>query len=164
VQAEKWQIDWNEIRAHRDLLMSDPNLIKRLTRVYSKTKDQLRGDADGALYEGFINQQDRLICNQVLSSTPSELANWSEDCFQDKRLQTLLFRYRARNFPQSLTVDESLLWQRFCQSRLLDGDDAGGLTAEQFQQQLLTLAQREQGDREQALLNKLSLWAQQIFS
>jgi hypothetical protein len=47
---------------------------------------------------------------------------------------------------------------------LLDEDDANGLTVDQFQQQLLTLAQREQGDREQALLNKLSLWAQQIFS
>jgi len=164
VQAEKWQIDWNEIRAHQDLLLSDPNLIKRLTSVYSEPKSHPRGDADSALYEGFINQQDRLICNHVLAATPSELANWSEDCFQDKRLQVLLFRYRARNFPQSLTPDESLRWQRFCQSRLLDGDDAGGLTAEQFQQQLLTLAQREQGDREQALLNKLSLWAQQIFS
>ena len=104
------------------------------------------------------------MCNQLLAANPDELASWSEDCFQDRRLQTLLFRYRARNFPQSLTSDESLRWQRFCQSRLLDGDGAGGLTVEQFQQQLLTLAQREQGDREQALLNKLSLWAQQIFS
>jgi hypothetical protein len=47
---------------------------------------------------------------------------------------------------------------------MLDEDNANGLTVEKFQHQLLTLAQREQGDREQALLNKLSLWAQQIFS
>jgi exodeoxyribonuclease-1 len=163
-QAEKWQIDWDEICAHRDLLLSDPDLIKRLTSVYSEKKDYHLGDADSALYEAFINQQDRLVCNQLLAANPGELASWSEDCFQDRRLQTLLFRYRARNFPQSLSPDESLRWQRFCQSRLLDGDDAGGLNVEQFQQQLLTLAQREQGDREQALLNKLSLWAQQIFS
>lgn len=163
-QANQWQIDWSEIHAHRDLLLSDPGLIKCLTSVYSEAKDYQAGDADSALYEGFINQQDRLVCNQLLAATPDELANWTEDCFQDRRLQTLLFRYRARNFPQSLTPDESLRWQRFCQSRLLDGDDAGGLTVEQFQQQLLTLAQREQGDREQALLNKLSLWAQEIFS
>jgi exodeoxyribonuclease-1 len=164
VQAAKWQIDWDEIRAHRDLLLSDPDLIKRLARIYSETKDYQSGDADGALYEGFINQQDRLVCNQLLAAKPSELASWSEDSFQDRRLKTLLFRYRARNFPQSLSADESLRWQRFCQSRLLDGDDVGGLTVEQFQRQLLTLAQREQGDREQALLNKLSLWAQQLFS
>jgi exodeoxyribonuclease-1 len=164
VQAEKWQINWDEIRAHRDLLLSDPNLIKRLTSIYCETKDYQSGDADSALYEGFINQQDRLVCNQLLAAKPSELAGWSEDSFQDRRLKTLLFRYRARNFPQSLSADESLRWQRFCQSRLLDGDDAGGLTVEQFQRQLLTLAQREQGEREQALLNKLSLWAQQLFS
>lgn len=163
-QAQMWQIDWDEIRANCNLLISDPNLISRLTSVYNETKDYPSGDADSALYEGFINQQDRLVCNQLLAATPDDLASWPEDCFQDRRLQTLLFRYRARNFPQSLTADESLRWQRFCQSRLLDGDDAGGLTVEQFQQQLLTLAQHEQGDREQALLNKLSLWAQEIFS
>ena len=163
-QAEKWQIDWIEIHQNRDLLLSDPDLINRLTCVYSEPRDYQSGDADSALYEGFINQQDRLVCNQLLSANPDELASWSSDCFQDLRLQTLFFRYRARNFPQSLTPDESLRWQRFCQSRLLDGDDAGGLTVEQFQQQLLTLAQREQGEREQKLLNQLSLWAQQIFS
>jgi exodeoxyribonuclease-1 len=163
-QAEMWQIDWDEIRTNRDLLLSDPDLIKRLTRVYSETKDHQSGDADSALYEGFINQDDRLVCNQLLAASPDELTDWSADRFQDKRLQTLLFRYRARNFPQSLTADESLRWQRFCQSRLLDEDDAGGLTVEQFQQELLTLAQREQGDLEQALLNKLSMWAQEIFS
>ena len=48
--------------------------------------------------------------------------------------------------------------------QLEDNANANGLTVEKFQHQLLTLAQREQGDREQALLNKLSLWAQQIFS
>jgi exodeoxyribonuclease-1 len=163
-QADQWQFEWDEIRVNRDLLISDPNIIKRLTHVYSEVRYYPSGDADGALYEGFINQQDRLVCNQVLAATPIELSSWSGDCFQDKRLQTLFFRYRARNFPQSLTPDESLRWQRFCQSRLLDEDNANGLTVERFQQQLLTLAQREQGDREQALLNKLSLWAQQIFS
>jgi exodeoxyribonuclease-1 len=163
-QAEKWQIDWDEIRANRDLLLSDPDLIKRLTHVYSETRDHQSGNADSALYEGFINQDDRLVCNQLLAATPDELASWSTDCFLDRRLQTLLFRYRARNFPLSLTADESLRWQRFCQSRLLGEDDAGGLTVEQFQESLLTLAQREQGEREQALLNKLSMWAQEIFS
>ena len=78
-------------------------------------------------------------------------------------MNTLLFRYRARNFPQSLNEEESLRWQRFCHSRLVDGEFGAGLTVEQFQQHLLTLAQQEQGDREQRLLDQLSSWVQGIF-
>lgn len=163
-QAQRWQIDWNDIHAHRDLLLSDPDLINRLTSAYRSIKDLETSDADSALYGDFIGSKDRLVCNQLLAANPAQLASWRADCFQDRRLQVLLFRYRARNFPQTLTSDESLRWQRFCQSRLLDRDDVGGLNVEQFQQQLLTLAQREQGKREQDLLNQLSLWAQQIFS
>ncbi|MFT5658038.1 MAG: exodeoxyribonuclease-1 [Gammaproteobacteria bacterium] len=163
VQAQKWQIDWDEIHAHRDLLLSDPGLIARLTTVYSSARDYGEVDADSALYDGFIGQQDRLRCNQLLAASPDQLAGWSPESFQDKRLQTLLFRYRARNFPQSLTPEEALRWQRFSQNRLMDGDAAGALSVEQFQQHLLTLTQREQDNREQKLLDQLSLWAQQLF-
>jgi len=52
---------------------------------------------------------------------------------------------------------------KFCQSRLVDGEFGAGLTLEQFQQQLLTLAQQEQGQKEQQLLNQLSLWVQRLF-
>jgi len=163
-QAEKWQIDWDEINAHRDLLMSDPTLINRLSEVYGAERTFEPADADSALYDGFIGSDDRLRCNQLLAAKPEKLAEWPENSFHDKRLQTLLFRYRARNFPQTLSAEESLRWQRFCQSRLVDGEFGAGLTVEQFQQLLLTLAQRESGTREQHLLDQLSSWAQEIFA
>lgn len=164
VQARKWQINWDEIQTHYDLLMSDAGLIARLATVYGAARDYAEADADSALYDGFIGQQDRLLCNQLLAASADELADWSPQRFQDKRLQTLLFRYRARNFPQSLTPQEASRWRRFCHSRLIDNDIPGALSVEQFQQQLLTLAQREQGDRERKLLDQLSLWAQQLFN
>lgn len=163
-QAEKWQIDWDEINRHRDLLMSDPDLISRLTEVYGAARGFEEVDADSALYDGFICPQDRLSCNQLLAASPDQLAEWPDNTFQDKRLNILLFRYRARNFPNSLDEEESLRWQRFCHSRLVDGEFGAGLTVEQFQQHLITLAQREEGDREQLLLDQLSAWAQEIFS
>lgn len=162
-QAEKWQIDWDEIKRHRDQLLADPKLLSRLREVYSVERVFEKADADSALYDGFIGSDDRLRCNQLLAASPEQLAEWPENSFHDQRLKTLLFRYRARNFPQTLTEDESLRWQRFCHGRLVDGDFGSGLTVEQFQQQLLTLAQREQGKREQHLLDQLSSWAQEIF-
>ncbi len=163
-QAEKWQINWEEIHKHRDLLVSEPGLINLLREVYSAKRDFETADADTALYDGFIPQEDRLTCNQVLAASPGQLAGWPQGSFHDERLNTLLFRYRARNFPDSLNEDEALRWQRFCHSRLIDGEFGAGLTVEQFQQQLLTLSQAETGDREQKLLDQLSCWSQRLFA
>ena len=161
-QAEKWQVNWDEINQHHQMLMSDPDLISRLGKVYKQSREFEESDADSALYEGFISREDRLRCNQLLAANPDDLAAWNPDSFQDKRLRILLFRYRARNFPKTLSSDESQRWMNFCQSRLLDGEFGAGLTLEQFQQQLLTLAQQEQGQREQKLLEQLSLWVQSM--
>jgi exodeoxyribonuclease-1 len=163
-QAERWQIDWDEINTHRKMLQSDPDLIGKLEQVYAIEREFEATDADSALYEGFIPNSDRSICNQVLAAEPEQLAEWADNPFKDNRLNKLLFRYRARNFPQSLNEDESLRWQRFCQARLVDGEFGASLTLEQFQQQLLTLGQAESGDREQALLQQLSRWVQDMFN
>ncbi len=161
-QAEKWQIDWNEINLHLQMLQSDPSLIARLKEVYNGDREFDNSDADSALYEGFISREDRLRCNQLLASSADQLASWTPDMFDDIRLRKLFFRYRARNYPQTLTEEESRRWIQFCQSRLLDGDYGASLTLEQFQQQLLTLAQRVQGQREQQLLEQLSLYVQSM--
>ncbi len=161
-QAEKWQLNWDEVNRHYEMLMSDSNLINRLKEVYQQSREFEKTDIDSALYDGFINREDRLSCNQLLATDADEIGNWTAESFQDKRLQQLLFRYRARNFPQSLTADESQRWREFCQSRIIDGDFGAGLTLDQFQQQLITLAQQEQGQREQKLLEQLSLWVQSL--
>ena len=38
--------------------------------------------------------------------------------FNDKRLAEMLFRYRARNWPESLAEDETEQWQQYRQQRL----------------------------------------------
>jgi len=161
-QAMKWQIDQQEIERHHQMLLADSTLISRLQEVYSQRPEFEPGDADSALYEGFIGNEDRLRCNQLLAASPEQLAEWKPDVFQDKRLQTLLFRYRARNYPDSLNSDEVRRWQLFCSSRLLDGDAGSSLTLDQFQQLMLTLVQQHQGEREQQLLGQLSLWVQHM--
>ena len=163
-QAEKWQIDWGEINTNLDLLLSDPGLIERLAAAYSVEREFEPSDVDSALYEGFIQQSDRLVCNQLLAASPAHLAEWPENSFQDKRLNTLLFRYRARNFPETLNDEESRQWQQFCHSRIIDGEYGSALTLEQFQEHLLTLVQSEQDKREQNLLDQLSRWIQYRFN
>ena len=162
--AQKWRIDWDEVKRHQRMLLEDEGLVARLKAVYQQARDFGETDVDAALYDGFISAEDRQRCNQVLALKPDELVAFDASQFRDERLRLLFFRYRARNYPQTLNADEALRWQRFCQSRLIDGEFGASLTLEQFQQQLLTLTQQPQGEREQQLLQQCSLWAQEIFA
>jgi exodeoxyribonuclease-1 len=80
-------------------------------------------DVDEDLYGGFIGQGDRRRLNQLRALTPDKLAA-VRTSFDDRRLDELVFRYRARNFPESLSTDEAALWHDHRVARLFDG--AGG--------------------------------------
>ncbi|MCL4111466.1 UNVERIFIED_CONTAM: hypothetical protein GTU68_002250 [Idotea baltica] len=157
--AERWQIDWDQIEAHKQQLIADDTLIRRLEEMYSRSREHGESDADSALYGGFINNEDRKLCNQVLSSSPEKLSNWTPE-FKSSRLQTLYPRYRARNWPETLDEKEQKQWQAFCQARIIDGEYDCPLTAEQFQARLEELAQEELSERDQKSLNKLVEWVQ----
>jgi exodeoxyribonuclease-1 len=162
--AQQWSIDWPTIEQHRDLILADKGFLERLREVYAAPRAHDTVDADSSLYDGFITPDDRRRCDELLQTDPQALADWPEDHFTDPRLRVLLFRYRARNFPETLNDDESLRWRRFCQGRLIDGGFGGSLTVEQFQQSLLTLAQQNQDERAPQLLAELSTYAQQLFA
>ena len=162
--AERWQVNWDEARRHYQSLMSDSTVRSRLAEVYRQGREFESPDVDQALYDGFIGKEDRLRCNQLLAASPDQLADWPADSFRDERLQRLLFRFRARNFPQTLSDEEARRWQNFCRSRLVDGEFGAGLTLEQFQQHLLTLAQQERSDNDKRLLEQLSLWVQSMMA
>lgn len=62
---------------------------------------------------------------------PAQLAQepWP---FDDERLPELLFRYRARNFPQTLDVAEQERWRLFCQQRLTQPEAGAPNTVQSF--------------------------------
>ena len=157
--AERWEIDWQVIEANKQKLASDETIIRRLEEMYARKRELGECDPDSALYGGFISNDDRKLCNQVLSSSPEKLSQWTPE-FKSKRLQTLYPRYRARNWPETLSETEQQKWQAFCQARLIDGEFDCPLTAAQFQQRLEELAQEDLSEREQKALNELVSWVQ----
>lgn len=70
-------------------------------------------DVDEDLYSGFIPDKDRYLLERLRRLNSESLAK--ENCsFQDLRLKELLFRYRARNFPETLSAQENRSWQQHC--------------------------------------------------
>lgn len=87
-------------------------------------------DVEEQLYEGFLSERDRRLCEQVRQSPAESLGkDWP---FTDARLPELLFRYRARNYSQSLTDAERRRWRDFCRRRLTDQECAAPQTLEHF--------------------------------
>jgi len=160
--AERWQINWEQIETHKQKLIADETLIQRLTKMYSQPREHESVDADSALYSGFINNEDRKLCNQILTSSPEKLSTWTPE-FQSDRLETLYFRYRARNWPDTLNPQEQQKWKQFCQARLIDGEFGCPLTATQFQQRLEELALEDMSEREHKALGELVTWVQSFI-
>ncbi|PID46026.1 MAG: exodeoxyribonuclease I [Proteobacteria bacterium] len=158
-QAEKWQIDLEEAEQHKKLLLSDPTLIGKLTELYSNGTEQSAQDADSALYSHFINNADRKLCNFVINQSAERLAH-ENIAFSDQRLQTLLFRYRARNWPETLNQQEQWQWQEFCRARLIDGEFGCDFTATDFQEAMHDIAQRDLSEEQKVALQRLVDWVQ----
>lgn len=103
----------------------------KLTAIYASEDFTPSEDPEQQLYDGFLGERDRQLCERVRLSGPEQLGKeaWP---FDDARLPELLFRYRARNFPHTLSVQEQQRWQLFCQQRLSDPAKGAPLTLEGF--------------------------------
>jgi len=95
------------------------NVRKSIDRKF----DSQTNDIDGTLYSGrFLSQHDKQLSTQVRRSKPKDLASM-EGLFEDKnRLDALLYRYRCRNFPETLDSEERSQWLRHCAERLGNDD------------------------------------------
>ena len=137
---ERLQLDMDSYQA-RALRLTDAQEVWRdkLAAIYAEEDFAPTHDPEQQLYDGFIGDRDRRLCEQVRNAEPAQLASqpWP---FDDQRLPELLFRYRARNFPETLNSEEQQRWKLFCAQRLRDPDWGAPITLEAFNQARLELA------------------------
>ncbi|MCF7203384.1 exodeoxyribonuclease I [Pseudomonas oligotrophica] len=134
--------------------------LDKLEAIYAPESFEGCGDPEQQLYEGFLGDRDRRLCDQVRDASAEECAsrNWM---FDDPRLGELLFRYRARNFPQSLSAEEQARWQQFCRHRLVQAEYGAPNTLGQFEAALGQLLEGATAEQAQ-LLNKWREHARQL--
>ncbi len=120
--AARWSIDMQQVMAHAEITqnMQATLSLQLWEQVYARPGFEAV-DVDEDLYGGFISGADRKILNDLRQMNPQQLAN-AHPHFNDQRLSELLFRYRARNFPESLSNDEMAAWEEHRVARLLDGE------------------------------------------
>ncbi|QKZ06610.1 exodeoxyribonuclease I [Pseudomonas eucalypticola] len=117
---QRLQLDMNlYLQRAQQLIEAQPLWEDKLPALYAEEGFTEVEDPEQQLYGGFIGDRDRRLCEQVRTLDPQQLATqtWM---FDDERLPELLFRYRARNFPDTLNAEERGAWLHFCQQRLTD--------------------------------------------
>ncbi len=140
-----------------------PELAEKVRRVFAGERAGAGpADADASLYDGFLADGDKRLLAQVRSSAPAELAAL-EPRFRDPRLVELLFRYRARNWPQTLSCDEQLRWNAYRRQRLQQDSGLSEVTFEQYAAQIADLRAAHPDDAtKQGLLDQLSAWGAEL--
>lgn len=139
-----------------------PAIAEKVRRVFARERPPGTIDVDAALYDGFIGDGDKRLFAQV-RGTPPHLLMKAQYAFRDARLPELLFRYRARNWPDSLLPGERERWNTYRRHRLQTDNGLSEASFEQFHVEIeqLRLDHADNGAR-LALLDQLLAWGEDI--
>jgi exodeoxyribonuclease I len=160
--AERLKIPREMCLKNLALLKQNRDIVDKLNLVFApQTHDEETIDAEYALYGGeFFSSADKAQMDILHSLSPEQLSQ-HEFSFQDERLPTMLFRYRARNYPFTLSVEEQTKWQNYCQNKLQYGGK-GILSIEEYMLKIENLAhEHEQDPGKMAILKALYQYIQQ---
>lgn len=146
------------------LQAAGPALVEKVRRVYASERARDPGDADASLYEGFVGEGDKRLLREVRATPPQALRDRAF-AFRDARLQTLLFRYRARNWPETLDCVERAQWDAYRRSRLCEDRGLSEHTFERFHAEIAELRAAHATDGGKlALLDRLDAWGRELNS
>ena len=154
-QGDGWQkisLDAKTVQKHQNILLKYPDFAEKLRTIFeNKPAFKKLPDPEAQLYDGFLNDRDRIRVEAVRNADERELADFYPE-FQDERLAPLLLHYKARNFPRSLSEDDLAQWEAWRAQHLQ-------AQLPQFMASLQRLAPTAT-DEQQFILQELQLWAE----
>lgn len=120
---------------HWQMLYKNTAFMQRVAQAYSSIEFETTRDVDLALYDNFFSESDRILMTAVRDASPWQLMHNHFD-FQDKRLHELLFRYRARNWPDTLSANELQRWRTICRQHLTEKNCGNTITLIEFAEKI----------------------------
>ncbi|ELV8626314.1 exodeoxyribonuclease I [Vibrio cidicii] len=107
-------IDREQCLANLAQIRQHPEVREKLVQLFSIEREFADSDdVDSKLYDGFFSPADRAAMDIIRQTEPNNLAAL-DITFNDKRIDPLLFRYRARNYPWTLNESEQRRWTNHC--------------------------------------------------
>lgn len=164
---KRLKIDPNVIEANQQKLAAAPDFADHVMEAFDLCEEQRQTewltneqDVDCQLYDSFFSDNDCRLLPDIRAAKPEALNGYA-DKLQDKRLQTLLPLYKARNYPTSLSSEERQEWDAFCKQRLFAGGNSSRFA--KFGRRLQELAATKLTQNQQFALEELRLYAESIM-
>ncbi|NQZ12265.1 MAG: exodeoxyribonuclease I [Algicola sp.] len=147
--AARLNIPREKCLEHHKILKQNPLLREKLAQVYSKPREfKAETNPDYGLYSGgFTSNADKAKFDIIRQCDPQNLGTLSLD-FEDPRFNELFFRYKARNYPFTLTPEEQMKWENYRKEKLMDGFDSPNLTMDEFRIEIENLAHEHDNEPE----------------
>ncbi|WP_114417070.1 exodeoxyribonuclease I [Marinospirillum perlucidum] len=148
--------------AHWQALVALGDLTEKVQAVFQPRTEGQSQDPDLQLYSGpFFSNHDKQLLAQIRASHPEEMGELQPG-FEDPRLDEMLFRYRARNWPETLTSSERERWDEFRWQKM-NSPQLSSLTLEGLQQELIQMSQQPLDEQQMFLLQELQLYVESIL-
>ncbi|MEP3590483.1 MAG: exodeoxyribonuclease I [Marinobacter sp.] len=158
------ELDGDLLRANLAKLRNAQGLPARIAQAFDRSFDGSDlTDPDEQIYAGgFISNTDRERLKDLIAQ-PVETLGEQEVRFDDERLSEMLFRYRARNYPNTLSGEEMERWETFRTERLMN-PKKGWRSLEAYGLELQRLASDpELTSRNQQILEDLHLYGESLI-
>ena len=143
------------VEKHKKALLAAPHFAENLRTLYeNKPEYKKSSDPEAQLYEGFLDDSDKLRVQAVASADEKKLADFQPE-FRDERLDELLLHYKARSFPRSLSADEMARWEQWRVGRIQR-------QLPSFLRSMQRLSTSGLDERHQYVLQEVQLWLENI--
>jgi exodeoxyribonuclease-1 len=112
--AQRLDIDVERCQQHRELILQHiEEFAAKTSAIFQHSDFPEVSDPDGQLYSGgFFSRDDSQRIDTIRDTQADKLAELQLN-FDDKRLDEMLFRYRARNYPATLSEEELKRWHDY---------------------------------------------------
>ena len=159
---KQWTIDLEQCAQHLEQLKTDQSLSDRIQEAFKPIYAAPSRDPDQNLYSGgFFSTNDKEKMNLIRETKASELGELTLN-FEDERLEEMLFRYRCRNFPDTLFTHEIERWNNYRIQRMTSIDGDASIKLNEYQQQLFELRKGDISDDTIKLLDQLDAYPELI--
>jgi exodeoxyribonuclease-1 len=163
VDTGRVALDPDRCLEHLERLRASGGLAERVRQAFgSREPRRLDGeDPELMLYSGFASDADRKRFGDVRVTPPDQLGA-TDFRFGDPRYAELLFRYRARNWPDLLDASEREHWRAFVRDKLSRESGLAGLTLEQYFATIARLRAELPPGPQHAVLDRLQAWGESV--
>ncbi|MFW5688287.1 MAG: exodeoxyribonuclease I [Spirochaetota bacterium] len=162
-RADALGLDVERCLEHARMIRERTGIVQRIRNVYAERPRRGYTDPDLQIYSGdFFPDEDRVEFEEIRSMSPEDLKT-NPPRLYDRRAPEMLWRYVARNYPESLTDEEAEKWKSFCASRILTPEPQGAIDIGTFMRDVQNrLSRVDTPAREKVILKSMLEYGREL--